>query len=165
MGGDYQLQTCSPCVNTGSNETFTTADSLDLDRNTRIYDGVVDMGAYESQDRCIVILSGSVTITGNALFGETLTADTTNLTSIPIISNLGTLTYQWKKGDIEMGTNSATYLLTQDDIGNTITVTITAANCDGSVTSEPTTTIAKATQVAPNAPTLMSKTTDRKSVV
>jgi len=48
--------------------------------------------------------------------------------------------------------------LVQTDIDNTITVTITAANCDGNVTSNPTETATKATQTAPAAPTLNSST-------
>ena len=103
-------------------------------------------------------LSGTVTITGNAVFGQTLTANTSGLTSTPTIPNLGTLTYQWKRGTTNIGTNSATYTLVQADIGNTITITVTTANCDGSRTSNPTATVTKATQTAPAAPTLASKT-------
>ncbi|HWY30505.1 MAG TPA: immunoglobulin domain-containing protein, partial [Candidatus Acidoferrum sp.] len=46
-GGDYRLQSNSPCINTGSNGFVTTA--TDLDGNPRIVDGVVDMGAYQYQ--------------------------------------------------------------------------------------------------------------------
>jgi hypothetical protein len=103
------------------------------------------------------ILSGTVTISGNAVFGETLTANTTTLTSTPVVS-LGTLTYQWKRNSTNIGTNSATYTLIQADIGSTITITVTAANCDGSVTSAATPTVTKATQTAPTAPTRASAT-------
>ena len=102
-------------------------------------------------------LSGTVSITGSAIFEQTLTANTNNLSSTPSVS-LGTLSYQWKRGTTNIGTNSATYTLVQADIGNTITVTVTAANCDGSRTSNPTATVTKATQTAPAAPTLASKT-------
>jgi hypothetical protein len=103
-------------------------------------------------------LSGTVTISGNAVFDETLTAITTGLTSIPTIPDLGTLSYQWKRGAVNIGTNSATYTLLQADIDNTITVTVTAANCDGEVTSAPTQPVSKATQTPPEAPTLDYKT-------
>jgi len=102
-------------------------------------------------------LTGTVVITGSAIFSETLTANTTNLSSTPLVS-LGTLTYQWKRGATNIGTNSPNYTLVQADIGNTITVTVTAANCDGSRTSDPTATVTKATQTPPSAPTLASKT-------
>ena len=46
-GGDYRLQTGSPCINSGSNAFITM--STDLDGHPRIVDGVVDMGAYEYQ--------------------------------------------------------------------------------------------------------------------
>jgi hypothetical protein len=46
-GGDYRLQSNSPCINAGENSyTYTTADA---DGNPRIVGGTVDMGAYESQ--------------------------------------------------------------------------------------------------------------------
>ena len=103
-------------------------------------------------------LQGSVNIEGDAVFGQTLTAHT-NLSSNPIIPSLGALTYQWKRGSTNIGTNSPTYTLAQADIGSTITVSVTAVNCTSSVTSTPTTQVSKAPQTAPNAPTLANATT------
>lgn len=104
-------------------------------------------------------LDGTVTIIGNTVFGATLTADTTGLHSTPTIPAIGALSYHWKRnGAIEIGTNSATYTLVQEDIGSTLTLTVTAANCDGSVTSSSTSTVTKASQTAPSAPTLANKT-------
>jgi len=103
-------------------------------------------------------LVGTVVITGSPVFGETLTANTISLYSIPEISDLGTLSYQWKRGNIEIGTDDPVYTLVENDIINVITVTVTAANCDESVTSDPTELVIKAIQIAPNAPTLLSKT-------
>jgi len=103
-------------------------------------------------------LTGTVAINGSTVFDETLTA-TPDLTSNPVITNLGTLTYQWKRGATNIGTNNPNYTLMQADIGNTITVTVTAANCDGNVASTATGTVTKATQTAPDEPTLASKTT------
>ena len=102
-------------------------------------------------------LSGSVAIVGSAIFGETLTANTTSLSSVPLIS-LGTFTYQWKRNGVNMGGNSATYTLVQADIESAITVTVTAANCSGSISSNPTATVIKANQTAPAAPELLSRT-------
>jgi hypothetical protein len=47
MKGDFHLQPGSPCINSGLN-TLTTGQT-DIDGNSRIVGGVVDMGAYEFQ--------------------------------------------------------------------------------------------------------------------
>jgi hypothetical protein len=105
-------------------------------------------------------LSGTVTISGDAVFGETLTANT-GLTSTPEISDLGMLIYQWKRRSENIGTNSTTYTLLQADIGATITVTVTAANCNGSVTSAATATVIKASEITPpDAPTLANNSSN-----
>ena len=88
-------------------------------------------------------LGGTVTITGTAKFGQTLMAVASGLTSTPSTA-LGTLSYQWKRGVVNIGANSSTYQLVQADIGQTITVTVTAANCTGEVTSAATAAVAKA---------------------
>jgi hypothetical protein len=46
-GGNFRLQTNSPCIGTGNNAYVTT--SVDLDGRPRIVGGTVDMGAYEFQ--------------------------------------------------------------------------------------------------------------------
>lgn len=48
--GNYRLRVNSPCINTGSNQTWM-AGALDLDGNRRLdgVTGLVDMGAYEYQ--------------------------------------------------------------------------------------------------------------------
>jgi autotransporter-associated beta strand protein len=104
------------------------------------------------------VLTGTVTISGNSVFGQTLTAGTSLLTSSPSIASIGTLTYQWKRGSTNIGTNASTYTLVQGDIGQTISVTVKAANCNDSITSQATATVIKASQNAPSAPALASKT-------
>jgi hypothetical protein len=52
-GGDFHLQTNSPCINSGNNAYV--AGSIDLDGNPRIAGGTVDMGAYEFQSPTSVI--------------------------------------------------------------------------------------------------------------
>jgi hypothetical protein len=68
---NYNLQVNSPCINTGSNVILTLSDTTDLAGNIRIYDTIVDMGAYERQgiDPPTYIISGQVTYNGNPLAG------------------------------------------------------------------------------------------------
>jgi len=47
-GGDYRLRMTSPCINTGTNQSWMT-NAVDLDGNARIRYGIVDMGAYETR--------------------------------------------------------------------------------------------------------------------
>jgi hypothetical protein len=46
---DYRLQRLSPCINAGDVSAVPQSVTTDLDGNPRILDGVVDMGAYETQ--------------------------------------------------------------------------------------------------------------------
>jgi hypothetical protein len=72
----------------------------------------------------------SATISGTAVVGQTLTASASGVTGIPT----PTLSYQWKRGATNIGTNSTTYTLVQADAGNTsnITCVVTATNAGGS---------------------------------
>jgi len=45
--GNYQLQSNSPCINVGRNDSIPSGINTDLASHTRIYDGTVDIGAYE----------------------------------------------------------------------------------------------------------------------
>ena len=256
--GDYSLQMSSPAINAGDNDLYLTARDIedfigetDLAGNPRLYDEIIDMGAYEFQtaisfvpvtnitnvpttatatlpltltgtvvpsnatnqtivwsvqsagttgvnitggnilnttgtgtatilatiangtsptqdytQTCTITVSlatlgGTVTVTGNTVFGQTLTAVTTGLTSTPTIPSLGTLSYQWQRGTSNItGATASTYTLVQADIGSTIRVLVTAANCTGTVTSGNTAIVTKATQTAPAAPTMLSNTSN-----
>jgi hypothetical protein len=108
----------------------------------------------------LAVLSGSVTITGNLVFGQTLTANTTALSSTPVIPNLGTKSYQWIRGTTNIpGAINPTYMLVQADIGETICVQVFASNCSGSVTACTSGIVTKASQTAPPAPILENSTT------
>jgi len=78
----------------------------------------------------IPILYGNVSITGNAVAGQTLTADITAL------DGTGDVSFQWKKDTtVEIGTDSDTYILTAADTGSAVTVTVRRSGYYGSVTS------------------------------
>ena len=80
-------------------------------------------------------LTGSVTLTGTATQGETLTANSSTLADPDV---LGTISYQWKAGGVAIsGATSDTLMLGQDQVGKIITVT--ASYTDGQGTSEQTT--------------------------
>ena len=81
-------------------------------------------------------------ITGTAQDGQTLTAVDGTWTGGSI-----TYTYQWNAGALGdepiVGATAGTYLVTSDEVGDVITVTVTATNDAGSdsVTSAPTATV------------------------
>ena len=81
-------------------------------------------------------LTGTVSITGTAQVGQTLTADTSAL------EGTGDISFQWRRGDVNIGTNSNTYLVQPEDIGSTITVTVMRTGNSASVTSPPTAVVA-----------------------
>jgi len=83
-------------------------------------------------------LTGSVSITGTTTVGQTLTAN------IGSLGGNGNISYQWKRGETNIGTNSSTYTLVQADSGSAITVTVTRADNSGSISSSPTAAIANA---------------------
>jgi len=74
-------------------------------------------------------LTGTVSIIGYAEVEQTLMADTTNL------DGSGTISYQWKRGTVNIGTNSMIYTIVSADVGSNITVTVTRQGYSGSVTS------------------------------
>ena len=75
-------------------------------------------------------LTGTVSITGGAEVGQTLTADTSAL------GGTGTIAFQWMKGGATViGTNSNTYVIPNTDIGSYISLTVTRSGNSGSVTS------------------------------
>ncbi len=86
--------------------------------------------------------TGMVVITGSAVQGQTLTADTSTLADA---DGLGTFSYQWKRnGAAIAGATASTYTLVQADVGSTITVTVSYTDGGGtaeSLTSAPTTTV------------------------
>ena len=95
-------------------------------------------------------IEGEVGIDGEAVYGETLTA-TANITT----ANPGELAYVWSRATaleaVQVGTG-ATYVIGKDDIGATLSVSVTAANLEGSIVSENTAEVIKATPVLTTSP-------------
>jgi autotransporter-associated beta strand protein len=151
-------------LNSGGTLNLLSYTAQNLTPNTTYYFNVVvtdqagNRTAYSSVSTTTMKaqLAGSVAISGTAVFGQTLTANTASLTSTPSVA-LGAFTYQWKRGATNIG-NASTYSIVAADIGSTITLTVWAANTRDSIVSAPTATIDKASQNAPAAPTMASKT-------
>ena len=53
--GDLRLQTASPAIDAGDNGAVPAGVTTDLDGNARIFNGVVDLGAYEFQSTISVV--------------------------------------------------------------------------------------------------------------
>ena len=65
------------------------------------------------------------TISGTAQAGQTLTADTSGIADGDGLTNV-TFSYQWLADDIDVqGATGSTYTLTDDDVGQTISVRVT----------------------------------------
>ena len=117
---------------------------------------VIVEATYEDVPETPAALAGTVSIDGDAKFGSVLTANISGITN-----NTGTLSYQWKRGETDIGTNSSTYTLVEADIEKTITVTVTSSVESGEITSAATATIEKADgPAAPAGLTGVAPTTD-----
>ena len=81
-------------------------------------------------------LTGTVTISGTAQAGQTLTASVTGSNASPPFA------FQWVRrtasGDINIGTNSSTYVVQAVDADSIILVTASHSNFAGNITSAPT---------------------------
>lgn len=101
------------------------------------------------------VLSGTISTTGEARYGITMTATLTGS------NNTGTLTYTWKRGSTVAGTGTV-YAVSAADIGNQLSVEVTSSVQGGTVTRS-FGTVAKAYFIgdAPDAPTRSSRTTSK----
>lgn len=111
------------------------------------------------------ILEGSISINGTPKIGETLTAETTGITS----ALSSTLSYKWYRGDDATpisGTTGNTYTPNDAaDVGKTIKVEVSSANHTGALTATTTSAVVKADgPAAPAAPTLSRKTSESITV-
>ena len=127
----------------GYDSSFEDATKLIAEKPSGIFlapGSTMTIGTYTitSPDGSAAELTGTVTITGTEKYGSELIAAVTDT------NNTGTLSYQWKRGAAEVGTDSATYTLVEVDIGQTLTCTVTSSVQTGTITSDPSGTIAKA---------------------
>ncbi len=94
-------------------------------------------------------ISGELSISGNAVFDETLTASLSGYES--------GVTYTWyREGSETKIGDAATYTIVAEDIGKTLTVKATHPDFEGTV-EKSTGRVEKASQDAPNPPTAASK--------
>ena len=101
--------------------------------------------------------TGAPTITGTARVGETLTANTTDISDSDGLNN-ATFTYQWLADDADItDATGSTYALVAADEGKTVKVRITFtddAGNDESLTSAPTATVTASNTPATGEPTI-----------
>ena len=101
--------------------------------------------------------TGAPTITGTARVGETLTANTTDISDSDGLNN-ATFTYQWLADDADItDATGSTYALVAADEGKTVKVRITFTDDAGngeSLTSAPTATVTASNTPATGEPTI-----------
>ena len=131
--------------------TFTLSD---LKPNTEYYCAVLAVDKAGNESYLLIstfktlkeAITGTVSISGEAVYGKTLTASYEGLAT-----DAGEVTVSWYRGeDTTAIATGDTYTLTADDVGKVITVKVTAANCSGELTDS-TAEVAKAEH--PNPPT------------
>jgi len=87
-------------------------------------------------DPSLPMLTGTVSISGTAKVGQTLTADTSNL------DGTGDISYQWKRNGVHViGTNNNTYIVGIEDKDSTIAVTVSRTGNSGHIVSSATATV------------------------
>lgn len=146
------------------NETWQTSgifENLDPNKEYTVYSRILENDLYLLGESKAVLtfttdrrpLSGVVNITGASRFGDTLTAD---------VSAVGpdsetTYSYEWKREDQVVGTDS-TYTVVKEDVGKNITLSVIGTgDYIGTLTSAAV-TATKTTVQLPNAPVVEEKT-------
>ncbi|MDR2579939.1 MAG: hypothetical protein LBC85_02980 [Fibromonadaceae bacterium] len=159
-GAQYRIGT------NGAWQTSTTFDNLSIGTSYTFYARLPQTATHfaSAVSSAVIstvnaVLTGSVTVSGGFIYGETLTA-VPELVSVPEIDNLDAVLYQWRRGGVDiLGATSADYTLVLADIGEKITVRVTTANTDGYVVSETDFEVSKAFNTqTPVAPTMLSRT-------
>ena len=139
--GKYSLPTCSFIAPTGKQFkcwALNSASGTQYNAQATYY-LYKDVTFYAIWEDASAALTGTVNITGNLKYGETLTAAVTDT------NNSGTLSYQWRRnGEPITNATSSTYLVTEDDISYTLSVVITSSVESGSIVGTASDSISKA---------------------
>lgn len=166
-GGSYVSLGASECVTVAKDKTV--AGLLAEGYSYFTPDGaeITDTGSASLPAQMAVVkskdageLSGSVKITGELRFDETLSVDITGIET----ENHGELTYRWYRCNDGRGTGAALigsdneYILTAADIGKYIKVTVTAENVVGILSDTTSSAVKKAS--GPAAPTNLNVNED-----
>ena len=167
-GGSYVSLGASDCVTVAEGKTvagllakgysYFTPDGAEIEVEDTATSLPAQMAVVKSEDA--VELSGSVEITGELRFDETLSVDITGIeTEDPV-----TLAYRWYRCNDGRGTGAALvgsgdkYTLTAADIGKYIKVTVTAENVVGILSDTTSSAVKKAS--GPAAPTNLNVNED-----
>ena len=134
--------------------------NLDPNKEYTIYTRITENELYQPSNSRIATkattdrrpLSGKVSITGTARYGDTLTADVSGL-----LPTGATFAYEWKSGGEVVGTGS-TYTITQADIGNSIVLYVKGTDDYIGTISSAAVVATKTTVQLPNAPVVVDKT-------
>ncbi len=118
-GGDFHLQSSSPCINGGINSAET--NSTDLDGNPRIVNGTTDIGAYEFQSPSSLLSYAWAQQYGLPMDGSADLADTDG----DGLNNYA----EWKSGTIP--TNAASVLQMASPSSSASGVTVTWQSVSG----------------------------------
>lgn len=154
-GSSYTLQNSDVgrqvwCIVTASNQWGSSSVST--------YDGSVGITQTITAAAGPPVNTSAPTISGTAQQGQTLTAAVGSWTNSPT-----SYSYQWKRGGVNIsGATSSTFTLTASEVGNTITVFVTATNAQGSGTAESsaTSTVTAAAPSNTSAPTISGTATE-----
>ena len=114
--GDYRLSTASDCVNAGVNQGWMSS-TTDLDRRTRIVNGLVDMGAYELSTNIPLLRVSTTLVDYGQIFVNSmkqLTLVVRNAGGSVLTGSAGAVTYPFalmSAPDYVLGVNATNALL------------------------------------------------------
>lgn len=135
-------------------------ENLDPNKTYTVYSRILENDLYLLGESVEVLnattdrraLSGKVSITGTSRFGDTLKAD------VSAVGPQGvTYRYEWKRGDVLVGTSSS-YTIVQEDIDQNITLYVYGTDDYTGQLVSPSMTATKANGTTPAAPVIKTKT-------
>lgn len=119
VAGNYHIQQCSPALNTGNNSYIST--NKDLDNTTRIQQTTVDLGAYESGHASFPLPLVSVGPASPVICAGSFV----HFTAASVYGGAHP-TYQWKVNNINVGTNSSSFITNTISDNDTVTCQLTS---------------------------------------